>query len=137
MFLCRYSLEELKNAVGKAWLYVLMVFPVIFIWEMYSTVQESALSLCMGVLWLASCAFLMMRYFPGISSFCARLAPSVFFVYAAHALVYEGMLRLGFPRGSFWIWGMAVPLVFLALSGLYFLLARMCPAVLKYIALKN
>lgn len=63
---------------------------------MYSTVQESALSLCMGVLWLASCAFLMMRYFPGISSFCARLAPSVFFVYAAHALVYEGMLRLGF-----------------------------------------
>ena len=30
MFLCRYSLEELKNAVGKAWLYVLMVFPVIF-----------------------------------------------------------------------------------------------------------
>ena len=137
MFLCRYSLEELKNAVGKAWLYVLMVFPVIFIWEMYSTVQESALSLCMGVLWLASCAFLMMRYFPGISSFCARLAPSVFFVYAAHALVYECMLRLGFPRGSFWIWGMAVPLVFLALSGLYFLLARMCPAVLKYIALKN
>lgn len=87
---------------------------------MYSTVQESALSLCMGVLWLTSCAFLMMRYFPGISSFCARLAPSVFFVYAAHALVYECMLRLGFPRGSFWIWGMAVPLVFLALSGLYF-----------------
>ena len=32
-------------AVGKAWLYVLMVFRVIFIWEMYSTVQESALSL--------------------------------------------------------------------------------------------
>ena len=137
MVLCRYSLEALKHAVGKVWLYVLMVFPVIFVWEMYNTVQESALSLCMGVLWLASCALLMMRYLPGISAFCARLAPSVFFVYAAHALVYECLLRLGLPRGTLWIWGMTVPLVFLTLSGMYFLLARMCPAVLKYIALKN
>lgn len=137
MVLCRYSLVDMKNFIGKVWIYVLVMFPAVFIWEMYNNISASALSLFMGVLWLSSCALLLTRYFPRIAAFCAHLGPSIFFVYVSHALVYEGLFKLGLPKATYWVWGIVIPLVFLTLSGLYFLLGRICPAVLKYIALKN
>ncbi len=137
MLLSRYSLKELKDMVGKVWVYVLIVFPAVFAWEVYNRVHESALFFCMGVLWMASCSLLATRYLPRISSFCARLGPSIFFVYAAHILMYQFLIWLGLPEGNYWIWGLAVPAVFLTLSGVYFLLGRICPGVLRYIALKS
>ncbi|MFR1530007.1 MULTISPECIES: acyltransferase family protein [Akkermansia] len=137
MLLSPYSLKELKDMVEKAWVYVLIVFPAVFAWEVYHRGHESALFLCMGVLWIASCSLLATRYFRKFSSFCARLGPSIFLVYAAHTLVYRFLIRLGLPEGSYWMWGLAVPAVFLVLSGVYFLLGRICPGVLRYIALKS
>lgn len=137
MLLSRYSLEELKNMAGKIWVYVLIIFPVIFIWEMYSRIHASALSLCMGTLWIASCSLAVTRYFPRAASCCARLGPSVFFVYVGHALVYKLLICMGLPEGNALAWGMAVPAVFLLLSGAYFLLGRLRPQALKYIALKG
>lgn len=137
MLLSRYSIGEMKAVVERIGRYVLVAFPFVFWWEACNPVSESALSMVFCILWLASVALWLLKCFPRAAGCLARLGPSVFLVYVAHALVFHLLMGWGVPRGIWWPWLLIVPCVFALLSGVYVLLRRYCPVVLKYVALHH